>query len=68
MVRGEWQHRGIGSILFNRLVTIAKQSGIAGLTAEVLRDNRKMQNIFNRSGFKVVQLLEDDVYSFSLDF
>ncbi|NOX25393.1 MAG: GNAT family N-acetyltransferase [Deltaproteobacteria bacterium] len=68
MVRDEWQHRGIGSILFNRLVTIAKQSGIAGFTAEVLRDNRKMQNIFNRSGFKVVQLLEDDVYSFSLDF
>ncbi len=68
MVRDEWQHKGIGSILFKRLVTIAKQSGIAGFTAEVLRDNHKMQNIFNRSGFKVVQQLEDDIYFFSMDF
>ena len=68
MVRDEWQHRGIGRILFNRLVTIAKQSGIAGFTAEVLRDNHKMQNLFNYSGFKVVQHLKDDVYDFRLDF
>lgn len=68
VVRDEWQGRGIGSMLFNYLVTIARQSGIAGFTAEVLRDNLKMQNILNKSGLKVTQHLEDDIYCFTLDF
>ncbi|MFW8602048.1 GNAT family N-acetyltransferase [Desulfobacterota bacterium M19] len=68
VVRDEWQGRGIGLLLFRRLVVIARQSGIAGFTAEVLRDNRKMQSIFNKSGFKVTQHLEDDIYCFKMDF
>jgi len=68
VVRDDWQGRGIGLMLFRRLVVIARQSGIAGFTAEVLRDNRKMQSIFNKSGFKVTQHLEDDIYCFRMDF
>jgi len=68
LVRDEWQGKGIGKMLFDALVVIAKQSGIMGFTAEVLRENRKMQAVFNRCGLAVTTHLEDDVYSFQMDF
>jgi len=68
LVRDEWQGRGIGKLLFEALVVIAKQNGIVGFTAEVLRDNRKMQAVLNRCGLTVKSQLEDDVYSFQMDF
>jgi len=68
VVRDEWQGRGIGKLLFQELVVIAKQNGIIGFTAEVLRENRKMQTVFNRCGLTVTSSLEDDVYSFQMDF
>ena len=67
-VRDEWQGRGIGHALFDHLVTIAKRAGIAGFTAEVLRENRRMQAVFNHSGLKVSSRLEEDVYSFTMEF
>ncbi|MFP3983200.1 MAG: GNAT family N-acetyltransferase, partial [Desulfurivibrionaceae bacterium] len=68
VIRDEWQNKGIGTFLFNHLVSIAKKNGIAGFTAEVLRDNKRMQTIFNHSGFRVKSKLDEDVYSFQLDF
>ncbi len=68
IVRDEWQNRGIGLALFRHLITIAKRSGISGFTAEVLRENKRMQSIFNKSGFKVQSHLEEGVYSFRIDF
>lgn len=68
VIRDEWQNRHIGSFLFKHLVTLAKRSGISGFTAEVLRDNKRMQTIFNHCGFKVKSKLEEDVYSFQIDF
>lgn len=68
VIRDEWQNRHIGSFLLKHLVTVAKRSGISGFTAEVLRDNKRMQAIFNHSGFKVKSSLEEDVYSFQIDF
>lgn len=68
VVRDEWQGKGIGKILFRQLMVVAKQSGIAGFTAEVLRDNRKMQSVFNKCGLAVKSHLEEDMYSFQMDF
>lgn len=68
VVRDEWQGKGIGRMLFNRLATIAKRSGIAGFTAETLRDNRKMQAVFNKCGFKVKTHIDEDLCSFQMDF
>jgi len=68
VIRDDWQNRGIGTFLFNHLVTIAKRNGISGFTAEVLRDNLRMQAIFNHSGYRVQSKLEEDVYSFRIDF
>jgi len=67
-VRDEWQGRGIGHALFDHLVTLAKRAGIAGFTAEVLRENRRMQAVFNHSRLKVSSRLEEDVMSFAMEF
>lgn len=68
MVRDAWQNRGIGTFLMKYLITVAKRNGIAGFTAEVLRVNKGMQAVLHRSGCQVRSRLEDDVYSFELDF
>jgi GNAT superfamily N-acetyltransferase len=68
VIRDEWQNRGIGSHVFKILVAIAKRNGIAGFTAEVLRDNQRMRTIFNHSEYKVTHRIEEGVYSFVIDF
>ncbi len=68
VIRDDWQNRHIGSFLLRHLITMAKRSGIFGFTAEVLRENKRMQAIFNHCGLKVTSRLEDDVYSFQIDF
>ncbi len=68
VIRDEWQNKGMGTFLFKHLITIAKASGISGFTAEVLRDNKRMQSIFNHSGFKVQSQIEEGVYSFRIEF
>ena len=68
VVRDDWQNRGIGSFLFKHLSRIAKRNGIRGFTAEVLRDNRAMQRVFNKSEYRVVSHPSDDVISYEIDF
>jgi len=68
LVDDAWQNRGIGSFLLRHLITIAKRNGIAGFTAEVLRDNKAMQNVFQKSGCTVRSQLKEDVYYYELDF
>jgi acyl-CoA hydrolase/GNAT superfamily N-acetyltransferase len=68
VIRDDWQNMGLGKFLFSHLIAIARRNGIAGFTAEVLRDNRRMQNIFNHSGYKVKSVVEEGVYSFVIDF
>ena len=68
IVRDDWHNKGIGSFLLKHLAVIAKRNGISGFTAEVLIQNRAMQKVFNKSEFKVTSKLEEDVYSFRIDF
>ena len=65
-IRDEWQN--IGSFLFKHLVTIAKRNNIGGFSAEVLRENKRMQAIFLHCGFTVKSSVEEDVYTFQIDF
>ena len=68
IIRDEYQRKGMGRFMFNHLITLAKSSGIAGFTAEVLRENKGMQAIFNQSGYKVQSMVEEGVYSFRIEF
>ncbi len=46
----QYQGRGIGAALVRHLVGIARRSGLAELTAEVLPDNTPMLKLFERCG------------------
>lgn len=49
-VADDLQGKGLGSILFRRLASLARTRGIRTFTAEVLPDNEKMLRVFARSG------------------
>ena len=68
VIHDKWQNRGIGTALLKHLINIARRNGIAGFTAEVLRENKAMQAVFNKSGCKLRSWLSDGVYSFELNF
>ena len=68
VVRDIWQNRGIGRFLLKYLSGIAKRHGISGFTAEVLRENKPMQAVFNRADGQVNSKLRQDVYSYTIDF
>ncbi|BDD87589.1 bifunctional acetyl-CoA hydrolase/transferase family protein/GNAT family N-acetyltransferase [Desulfofustis limnaeus] len=68
VVRDKWQNKGLGTFVFKHLVNIAKANGISGFTAEVLRNNNRMQAIFNHSGLNVTSTIEEGVYSYIMDF
>lgn len=67
-VRDKWQGRRIGTFLLRYLITIAKQNGIAGFEAEVLRDNRRMLSVLRNSGCNVRSSFEGRVCQLHLDF
>jgi acyl-CoA hydrolase/GNAT superfamily N-acetyltransferase len=68
VVRDDWQGRGIGRFLLSHLVKIARRNGIQGFTAEVLRENKAMLSVFNRSELKMRSRLAGNVYSYEMDF
>ena len=68
VVRDDWQNRGIGSFLLRQLTTLAKRNGISGFTAEVLRENRAMQRVFNKSEYETTSTPAESVVSFKVVF
>jgi len=52
-VDDDHQHLGIGTILFERIVTCARNCGIPRLKANVLLENKYMLRICQNSGFKL---------------
>ena len=68
VVRDDWQRQGIGGFIMKHLANIAKRNGIAGFTAEVMRDNKPMQAVINHSGMKVSSRLNEGVFHFEMDF
>lgn len=68
VVRDEWQNKGIGTALFRHLSLIARRNGIAGFTAEVLKTNRAMLRVINKSDMDVTSVPSSDVYSFRVKF
>ena len=54
--------------LFSHLIKIARRNGIRGFTAEVLRENKAMQAVFDKSECKTRSRLAGNVYSYELDF
>ena len=53
-VRSDWKGRGVGFLLMNRLIHIARQRGIGELVGEVLRENQPMLQMCRELGFAMV--------------
>jgi len=67
VVADVWQGEGLGTALFGRLADRARELGIERFTAEVLPHNRRMLNLFHRSGLPVTARLRDGVVDVVLD-
>jgi len=52
-VRSDWKGRGVGYLLMNRLIAIARRAGIGELTGEVLHENRTMLAMCRELGFRL---------------
>ncbi len=53
VVADPWQKQGLGRELLRRLVQVARQEKVSRLSAEILRDNITVQNLFQKAGFAV---------------
>ncbi len=53
VVRDEWQGRGLGTQLMQRMSEIARARGVSGFTADVLESNKPMLMVFHKSGLEV---------------
>ena len=65
VVADEFQHHGLGTMLFERLVETAKQPGIGEFCASVLAENATMLAVFHGAGFPFTEERIGDVVEFS---
>jgi acyl-CoA synthetase (NDP forming)/GNAT superfamily N-acetyltransferase len=65
-VDDEHHRRGVATILLEHLAVAAREAGIAGFTASVLPQNRRMLAVFTQAGFAVHSRFEDGVVEVQL--
>ena len=53
MIHPDWQGKGLGTVLQERLIAYARTLGLRGFTADVLTENEKMLAVFKKSGCQV---------------
>jgi len=66
-VRDDWQNKGVGTLLLNHLIEIAKKKGLTGLTAWVSVDNSRMMHVFKKCGYPMKYKIEGDLYYVLID-
>jgi acetyltransferase len=67
LVADQHQGRGIGSELLRRLLAIARDEGLARVTAEILPDNREMQRVCEKLGFHLERSIDEPIVHAWLD-
>ncbi len=68
LVRDDWQNRGLGTLLLNYLIEIAKERGLTVFTAWVLTDNTQMMHIFKKCSYPMKYRVEGNLYHVTIDF
>ena len=53
VVRADWQKRGIGRALLEKLIEVARARGIAGFTVDVAESDQSILRLFHNSGYAV---------------
>ena len=54
LVADEWQSQGLGSVMTDFILEIARERGIGRITAEVLQTNGPMRRLLQRRNFKIL--------------
>jgi acyl-CoA hydrolase/GNAT superfamily N-acetyltransferase len=67
-VSKDWQGKGLGKILIQKLSEAARENGIAGLMAYTLPRNRGMVRLFKTLPYKVSTVYDGDVIELSCRF
>ena len=66
IVRDDWQDKGVGRYLIERLIEVARGRGIVGFTADVLVENTRMMHVFHLCAPGPIQSrIEDGSYHIS---
>ena len=68
IVDESYQGKGIASFLFDLLIRVAREEGIAGFTADVLADNKSMLKVFEKAPFPVKAVLSGGAYRLTIPF
>lgn len=61
LVTDRWQLKGLGSMLMDYIITVARNMRLGRIFATVLPDNIKMINLCKKKGFKIETLDEETV-------
>jgi len=67
VISDEYQKKGLGAELLNRLIAIGRQEGVKTIVADILAENSAMQKISERAGFQLTRELGDPVVSARLE-
>jgi len=59
LVDDRFQHQGLGSELYRRLIEVAKDEQVTSVISTILSENREMQAICRKLGFQLEADLED---------
>jgi RimJ/RimL family protein N-acetyltransferase len=68
MILHEWQGRGVGNVLQERMAVYAKSKGIQGFRADIMCENTAMIRLAKRCGSRVTLRKEGDVYNVEMFF
>src|SRR5262249_10166350 len=52
LVADEFQNRGLGTYLLDRIIHVARKEGLSALEAATLSENYSMKDMFARAGFR----------------
>jgi GNAT superfamily N-acetyltransferase len=67
VVTDSWQGRGLGRVLFDRLVAVARTVGITQFVAYTLAENHRMLGLFHHCGLPVSTRFENGVMKVAID-
>jgi acetyltransferase len=68
LVQDAWQDRGLGGMLTDRCLAIARQWGVRKVLAITTSDNPRMVAVFEKRGFRIEKDLESSLVEVSIEF
>ena len=67
VVRDEWQGKGVGRVLLENLIMIAKEKKIERMSGYVLAENTHMLSLASQLGFSLSRIPEENLYFLKAD-